>query len=68
MAALKRITSVTKALTTALNTASRPCCLQTWKKTYFTYVNEPSMPIPGKEPCWVSSAEEAMKSVELDSG
>ncbi|EFN64764.1 4-hydroxybutyrate coenzyme A transferase [Camponotus floridanus] len=66
MAALKRITSLTRALATATST-SRPCFHRAAKKTYFTYVNEPSMPIPGKQPCWLKTADEAIEQAELDS-
>lgn len=67
MAALKRITSLTRALATATS-ASRPCFHRAAKKTYYTYVNEPSMPIPGKKPCWLKTADEAIEQAELDSG
>jgi len=67
MAALKRITSLTRALA-AMTSASRPCLQHATRKTFFTYVNEPSMPIPGKEPCWVKTADEAIEQAELDSG
>lgn len=66
MAALKRIITLSKALTT-MTAASRPCTLHASKKTYFTYVNEPSMPIPGKQPCWLKTADEAIEQAELDS-
>ena len=36
-------------------------------KSYFTYVNEPSMPIPDKEPCYVQCAEEAIEAAGLTS-
>lgn len=67
MAALKRITSLTRALAT-MTSASRSCLQRASRKTYFTYVNEPSMPIPGKEPCWLKTADEAIEQAELDSG
>ncbi|KAG7200876.1 hypothetical protein KM043_003239 [Ampulex compressa] len=66
MAALKRITSLSRALATMTST-SRLCSLQNSRKTYFTYVNEPSMPIIGKEPCWLKTADEAIEQAELDS-
>lgn len=67
MAALKRIVNLSKTLKT-MTTTSRLCCSQTSKKTYFTYVNEPSMPILDKEPCWLKTADEAIEKAELDSG
>lgn len=67
MAALKRIINLSKSLKTVA-TASRPCCLRSSKKTYFTYVDEPSMPIPDKSPCWLKTADEAIEKAELDSG
>lgn len=67
MAALKRITGLTRALAT-MTSASRPCIQHAARKTFFTYVNEPSMPIPGKEPCWLKTADEAIEQAELDSG
>lgn len=67
MATLKRIINLSKMLKT-MTTTSRPCCFQTSKKTYFTYVNEPAMPIFGKEPCWLKTADEAIEKAELDSG
>ncbi|XP_054015505.1 4-hydroxybutyrate coenzyme A transferase-like isoform X1 [Hylaeus anthracinus] len=66
MAALKGIINLSRTLKTMTST-SRPCCFQMSKKTYFTYVNEPSMPIPGKEPCWLKTADEAIEQAELDS-
>ncbi|KAH0558094.1 4-hydroxybutyrate coenzyme A transferase [Cotesia glomerata] len=36
-------------------------------KTFYTYVNEPAMPIPDKEPCWVKSSEEAVERAGLAS-
>lgn len=66
MAALKHITSLTRALAT-MTSASRSCIQHATRKTYFTYVNEPSMPIPDKEPCWLKTADEAIEQAELDS-
>ncbi|XP_029045910.2 4-hydroxybutyrate coenzyme A transferase-like [Osmia bicornis bicornis] len=66
MAALKRIIDLSKSLKTVATT-SRPGCLQSSKKTYFTYVDEPSMPIPDKQPCWLKTADEAIEKAELDS-
>ncbi|CAL7937987.1 unnamed protein product [Xylocopa violacea] len=66
MAALKRIVNLSKTLK-SVTAKSNPCCFQTSKKTYFTYVNEPSMPIPNKEPCWLKTADEAIEKAELDS-
>ncbi|CAK9808084.1 4-hydroxybutyrate coenzyme A transferase [Anthophora quadrimaculata] len=66
MAALKRIINLSKCLKT-VTTTSRPHCFQMSKKTYFTYVNEPSMPIPDKQPCWLKTADEAIEKAELDS-
>lgn len=66
MAALKRIVNLSKTLKT-VTTTPRPCCFQASKKTYFTYVNEPSMPILDKEPCWLKTADEAIEKAELDS-
>ena len=37
-------------------------------KNYYTYVNEPSMPIPNKDPCYVKSSEEALEAAGLSSG
>lgn len=37
-------------------------------KNFYTYVNEPAMPIPGKEPCWVKTSEEAIQQAGLKSG
>ncbi|KYN17954.1 hypothetical protein ALC57_09735 [Trachymyrmex cornetzi] len=67
MAGFKRITSLTRALAT-MTFASRPCLQHATRKTFFTYVNEPSMPIPDKEPCWLKTADEAIEQAELDSG
>ncbi|XP_031842620.1 succinyl-CoA:acetate/propanoyl-CoA:succinate CoA transferase [Nomia melanderi] len=66
MAALKRITTLSKTLNT-LTASTRACSFQATKKSYFTYVNEPSMPIPDKQPCWVKTADEAIEQAELDS-
>lgn len=66
MAALKRMINLSKTFKTVATT-SRPCCLQTSKKTYFTYVNEISMPIMGKNPSWLKTADEAIEKAELDS-
>ncbi|CAK9795314.1 4-hydroxybutyrate coenzyme A transferase [Anthophora plagiata] len=66
MAALKRIINLSKCLKT-VKTTSRPHCFPMSKKTYFTYVNEPSMPIPDKQPCWLKTADEAIEKAELDS-
>ncbi|KOX72759.1 4-hydroxybutyrate coenzyme A transferase [Melipona quadrifasciata] len=63
MAALKRMINLSKILKT-MTTTSR---FQTSRKTYFTYVNEPSMPILNKEPCWLKTADEAIEKAELDS-
>ncbi|KAL2730851.1 4-hydroxybutyrate coenzyme A transferase-like [Vespula squamosa] len=67
MAAFKRITSLTKALASMTTSTTRISCLPAIKKNYFTYVNEPSMPIPGKEPCWLKTADEAIEQASLDS-
>lgn len=37
-------------------------------RSYFTYVNEPSHPIPSKVPCWVKNASEAIQKAGLKSG
>ncbi|XP_066582090.1 4-hydroxybutyrate coenzyme A transferase [Prorops nasuta] len=66
MATLQRVTSFTRVLA-AMSGTTRPACFQASKKTYFTYVNEPSMPIPCKEPCWVKTAEEAIEKAGLQS-
>lgn len=66
MAALKRILNLSKTIKTITSTFR--LCVQTSKKTYFTYVNEPSMPILDKEPCWVKTADEAIEKANLDSG
>ncbi|PBC29839.1 4-hydroxybutyrate coenzyme A transferase isoform X1 [Apis cerana] len=65
MAALKRILNLSKTIKTITSTFR--LCVQTSKKTYFTYVNEPSMPILDKEPCWVKTADEAIEKANLDS-
>ncbi|XP_020283620.1 uncharacterized protein LOC109854685 [Pseudomyrmex gracilis] len=68
MAALKRITGLTHRALATMTTSSRSWLQdRTTRKTYFTYVNEPSMPIPGKEPCWLKTADEAIEKSELDS-
>lgn len=67
MAALKRVINLSRNLKT-ISVPSRHYSFQTPKKSYFTYVNEPSMPIPGKEPCWLKTADEAIEQAELDSG
>jgi hypothetical protein len=36
-------------------------------KSYHSYVKEPTMLIPNKEPCYVDSAEEALESAGLAS-
>ncbi|XP_031786274.1 4-hydroxybutyrate coenzyme A transferase [Nasonia vitripennis] len=60
---LQKMTSLSRALS-----ALRPYRAATaGSKSYFTYVNEPSMPIPNKEPCWVKTAEEALESAGLAS-
>lgn len=66
MATLKRITTLTKTLN-MLTASSRTSSSVASKKSYFTYVNEPSMPIPGHEPCWLKTADEAIEQAELDS-
>ncbi|XP_076300935.1 succinyl-CoA:acetate/propanoyl-CoA:succinate CoA transferase isoform X2 [Lasioglossum baleicum] len=66
MATLKRITTLTKTLN-MLTASSRTSSFTASKKSYFTYVNEPSMPIPGHEPCWLKTADEAIEQAELDS-
>lgn len=65
MAALKRMTQLTGGLKAL--TASNTHRLHL-PKTYYTYVNEPSMLIPDKEPVWVKSAEEAVEQAGLASG
>ena len=64
MAALKRMTGLTGSLKALTASKTR----QHLPKTYYTYVNEPSMPIPNKEPTWVKSAEEAVEQAGLGSG
>lgn len=60
---LQKMTSLSRALS-----ALKPYRATTaGAKSYFTYVNEPSMPIPNKEPCWVKTAEEAIESAGLAS-
>ena len=66
MAALKRIINLSRNLK-MITVPSRHYSIRTPKKSYFTYVNEPSMPIPGKEPCWLKTADEAIEQAELDS-
>ncbi|XP_076677570.1 succinyl-CoA:acetate/propanoyl-CoA:succinate CoA transferase [Andrena cerasifolii] len=66
MAALKRIIDLSRNLKT-ISVPPRHYNFQTPKKSYFTYVNEPSMLIPGKEPCWLKTADEAIEQAELDS-
>ena len=65
MAALKQITSLTKVF--KVMTASRSNGVLA-SKNYYTYSNEPGMPIPDKEPCWVQTAEEAIEKAGLTSG
>lgn len=65
MAALKRITGLTGRLKALSTSNAHRLHLP---KTYYTYVNEPSMPIPDKEPIWVKSAEEALDQAGLASG
>lgn len=65
MAALKQISRFSGTLN-ALST-KRGYRLQD-AKTFYTYVNEPAMPIPGKEPCWVKTSEEAAERAGLASG
>lgn len=67
MAALKLITGLGRTFTSLTTSNKRICCLPVSKKNYFTYVNEPSMPIPGKEPCWLKTADEAIEQANLDS-
>ncbi|XP_033324822.1 succinyl-CoA:acetate/propanoyl-CoA:succinate CoA transferase [Megalopta genalis] len=65
MAALKRIAILSKTLNTL--TVSSRRCFQTTKENYFTHGKEPSMLIPGKQPCWLKTADEAIEQAELDS-
>ncbi|XP_017886449.1 uncharacterized protein LOC108628791 [Ceratina calcarata] len=67
MAAFKRIVNLTKTLKSVTTVPSRCMCIPSTKKSYFTYVKEPSMPIPDKEPCWLGTADEAIEKAELDS-
>lgn len=65
MAALKQMTKLTGTLKALTSTNGyRPQAA----KTFYTYVNEPAMPIPDREPCWVKSSEEAMERAGLSSG
>lgn len=36
-------------------------------KSFYTYVNEPSMPILDRTPCWVKTANEAIEAAGLTS-
>ncbi|XP_011309287.1 acetyl-CoA hydrolase [Fopius arisanus] len=40
---------------------------QNLSRTFYTYVNEPAMPIPDREPCWVKTSEEAVERAGLAS-
>lgn len=66
MSSLQKMTSLTRALA-----ALRPYRVQATacssSNGYHTYVNEPAMPIPDKEPRWVKSAEEACDAAGLAS-
>lgn len=62
---LQRMTSLSKALSGLMRPYRATAAVGS--KSYFTYVNEPSMPIPDKEPCWVKSAEEAVEAAGLAS-
>ncbi|XP_015112914.1 uncharacterized protein LOC107038372 [Diachasma alloeum] len=64
MASLRRVTGLTggiKGLTRSHGYR------QHLPKTFYTYVNEPAMPIPEREPCWVKTAEEAVERAGLAS-
>ncbi|KAK0183077.1 hypothetical protein PV327_001149 [Microctonus hyperodae] len=64
MAALKQMTKLTGTLKALTSTNGyRPQVA----KTFYTYVNEPAMPIPDREPCWVKSSEEAIERAGLSS-
>lgn len=67
MAAFKRITGLTRIFMSMTTSNTRICCPSLSKKNYFTYVNEPSMPIPGKQPCWLNTADECIEQAGLDS-
>ncbi|KAJ8684309.1 hypothetical protein QAD02_020101 [Eretmocerus hayati] len=58
---LQKMTGLSRALS-----AMRPYRAAT-SKSFHSYVNEPGMPIPDKEPCWVKSAEEAIEAAGLAS-
>lgn len=65
MATLKHI----KNLTWNLNAlAKRNTYGISSSKSFYSYVNEPAMPIPDKEPCWVKTSEEAAERAGLKSG
>ncbi|XP_011505175.1 PREDICTED: uncharacterized protein LOC105367992 [Ceratosolen solmsi marchali] len=61
---LQKMTSMTRWLS-----ALRPyrVTFASATKNYYTYVNEPSMLIPNKEPCYLECAEEALESAGLAS-
>lgn len=64
MASLKHI----KNLTWNLNAlAKRNNYVINSSKSFYSYVNEPAMPIPDKEPCWVKTSEEAAERAGLKS-
>lgn len=65
MAAFNRMIKLTEGLKNL--TSSHGYRFQA-SKTFYTYVNEPAMPIPDKEPCWVKTSEEAVERAGLASG
>ncbi|XP_043469085.1 4-hydroxybutyrate coenzyme A transferase [Leptopilina heterotoma] len=64
MAALKQITSLTKAFKAVAASRTTQALVS---KNFYTYSKEPAYPIPDKEPCWVKSAEEALQQAGLTS-
>ena len=66
MSSLQKMTGLTRALKNLRPYRPAAASVGT-SKSYFTYVNEPAMPIPNKEPTWVKSAEEAVEAAGLAS-
>ena len=64
MSSIQKLQTLTNAIS-ALRPYRNPSAITS--KSYFTYVNEPGMPIPKKEPCYVKTAEEALNAAGLAS-
>jgi len=58
-----RLLAVNSIRYNGLDTNWSSIVLPTIRRTYYSYVNEPTHPIPGKTPKWVS-AEEAVQVVK----